>query len=376
MIETEDDWTECDDEALQRFMTEVKSDEFPSLFSGPHFKLYKKPLSFYDGYEFYALSNQCMIPFYEMYFLSNGENHQYLDGTIFPFQALINLEAMSLTLDNVEDYLEFYFRFVFYPNRKILYIKDPNDSPYLGASAMRHHFKTLQYDAQRQIEHDSESQAFHLTAPVLHNGKTVQGHITVYESGIIEVLDPEHFTLLDNSIDDAAPSYIHPHEKEVLENNKEILTLSEEGNRLLSLLSEYGIKLRIVAGIPHCGFAISAKEAFIIVPAYQVEGNGYQAIDMATALREAEHYIIKEPRPDAKEDDVTFLHGNLEANLDVIVKLCIIAEECEKQGNSEVLNRLRRMGYERIYSGHKDGESFEALFEHYKDFYYGMIESE
>lgn len=360
-------WDDCAEEDVLPFLDSVRSDQFPALFSGGHHKLYRTELDFYDGYALYALANTSMLPFYEMYFLSNGENHQYLDGTIFPFQALINLDAVSLTPQNVEAYLAFYFYFVFDPSKKIRVIIDPNNTPYAGPSAMAHHFKAIKHHDKRDIAYDEQTQRYTIQAPILYDSETVSGVVSVSSSGVIHVLQPESVTLLDNSVDDAAPSFIHPHEGQLIEENVETLKLSAEGQRLLQMQRDHGVKLRIVAGIPHCGFALNSREIFVVAPAYQNVGSGYQSIDFAIALRECEHVLCKLSRPSPDGDEEEYIHQNYEANLDCALTLCKIADECEQKGHTEFLHCLRKSGYEQLYSGYKNGLDVMELYELYLD---------
>lgn len=357
------EWEELDGEACAHFIAAVKSIELPTLFECNRYVLYKSELSFYDGYAIYALSNQTMIPCHEMYYLSNGENHQYLDATIFPFQALNNLDALSLNARNVEDYLAFYFSFVFDPDRKIHFISDPLNTPYSGASAMRQHFNALTYHAQKIVRFYEDDQCFHVIAPLLHDGEMVMGDIAVSLDGVITVKHPVDLILLDNSVDDAKPSYIHPAEEKVLEANKEILRQSEEGRRLLALIGDYGVRLRILAGLPHCGFALKGNEGFIVVPAYQLEANPYQVLDMAASLRECEHILMQEPRPAFQDGEDEFHALNIDANLDLALILCKIVDECADAGYVLALEKFRKMGFGRVYSGYKNGKTNEELYE-------------
>ncbi len=370
LVASENEWTKFSAEDTQKFISEVRSKDFPALFDCSHYELFKKPLGFYDGYSLYALSNQIMIPFYEMYYLSNGENHQYLDGTIFAFQALNNLEAIALREDNVEAYLAFYFSNIYDPACKINFITDPRKNAYSSARAMRHHFQAIQHHNARLVYYRDEERCFYVRAPLLYNGETVQGEIVVSRMGVITVKSPMEMRVLDNSIDDAVPSYLHPHEKQILEENRDILHESAEGRRLLGTVIEHNIKLRIVAGIPHCGFALNKQEVFIVVPAYQERGNEYQAIDMAIGIKECEQFIVGDIRPEQDKESDLFYKGHNEANLDTLLNLCIIAEECKNQGQDGFLKTFRKMGFGPIYSGYKDKIGIAALFERYLDIIY------
>lgn len=362
------DWQILPPETAKSFLKAVQDEAFSGLFAGDHYELWAKNLVFSDGYSQYSLANQAMMPYFTLDFVSNGENHYYLDGSELPVSLLIEREALRLNTDNILHYLDFFDDVVFDPARKVKFSVHAHDTGHAGPSAMKHHFRTMEYFSELKISHDPKTGHFDLHLPVLLNSESVKGHVQVEESGKITILKPVRADLMDREHQDRRNlRYQHPHEATILDENRAILEKSETGARLLEVADHYGAKIRIITGIGHRAFAPSAAEAFIVVPYYVERYSPYQLLDLAGVLREVELQLLEEKRPAVTADPDDYTTLNCARNLDVLLYMCKMVEELDAAGYPEILQAFRKSGFEAIYSGYKNQTPLEDLFRVYSE---------
>lgn len=357
----EPEWRRLGTYETSKFIEDVKDENFAGLFDGPAYELWARNLRFFDGYEHYMLCNKRMIPHFTLQYISNGENHFFLDGSEHPLELLIQKDALRLTERNVLDYLAFHSDVAFYPYRKVKFITDPTKTPYTGASAMGHHFKTLEYHALLEVRESEEDRCFYVHMPVLYNGDTIDGHVQVLKTGEINILEPVKIPLMDNAREHNPLDYDHVHEKELLHQNLSILCESAEGKRLWETVESYGGEIKVVSGVGGAAYTVHGTQAFIVVPENLETASPYQVIALAGTLREMELYLMEEERPDPHDELHEVLERNIALNLDILRKICIIVDELGAAGHDEILRKFRKSGFEEFYSGYKNNAPDEDL---------------
>ena len=359
----EDDrnWRLLDTYQTQKFLEEVHDEEFAGLFQGPAYELVARNLHFFDGYEHYVLCNRLVFPYFSLHYLSNGENHYFLDGSEHPLEMLVDKESLRLKDDNILEYLQFHSDVTFYPYRKVKFILDPTNTPYSGASAMGHHFKSLKIHAKMGLEYNEKHESFYVRMPVLYNGETVEGYVQVKKTGEITILEPVNVPLMDRSNDHKPLDYDHPHEKELLQQNLDILTKSEEGKRLYETVKSYSGEIRVVSAVGSNGYAAGKQLGYILAPERLDTYSPYQVIALAGVLRGMELNLMGRERPDPYEDKHEVVAQNLGLNLDILLELCIIIDELAKAGHDEILTKFKESGFESFYSGYKNDVSDKEL---------------
>ena len=358
---TEPEWHQRDTYETKKFVEDVKDANFSGLFESPAYELWARDLTFIDGYAYYVLYNCSLFPPFGLHYISNGEDHYFLDGSEHSLELLVGKDAFRLTEANVLEYLDFHSDVAFYPYRKVKFIIDPTKTAYHGASAMGHHFKTLKYSEQIDIQNSEEDVCFYITLPVLYNGETVKGHVQVKKTGEITVLEPIRVPLMDKSRDHVPLDYDHPHEKELLVQISEVLCQSEEGKRLWDTNETYKGVIRVVSGVGNAGFAASSQLGYIVAPENVDTYSPYQAIALAGILREMELMAMDDNRPDPFDDAQEVLEQNIALNLDILRKICIIGDELYAAGHEEFLEKFKKSGFEAFYGGHKNKASEEEL---------------
>ena len=356
------DWQILDTYETKKFIKEVSDPAFGGLFDGPGYDLWVRDLQFLDGYGHYLLCNKGMFPYFALHYISNGEDHFYLDGSEHPLELLIQHGCLRLTENNVMDYIEFHSDVTFYPYRKVKFITDPSKTPYSGASAMGHHFKTLKHHAKFELRESEEDACFHIHMPLLYNGETVGGHVQVMKSGQINILEPVKIPLMDGKREHAPLDYDHLHEKDLLAQNLDILMQSEEGKRLWETIKSYNGELKFVSGVGSNGLAIASRSTGYIVAPENIETcSPYQIITMIGVLREMELMLMGKKRPDPHGELHEVLEQHLIINLEILLEICIIVEELASAGHEDVLRKFKESGFGDFYSGYKNEVSGEDL---------------
>lgn len=364
----ETQWQLLETDKTQKFIDEVKDSDFLVLFEGPAYELWARPLPFLDGYSHYSLSNQSMIPYFTLEYISNEENHYYLDGSEHSLEILIKRDALRLTKDNVMSYIAFHSDIAFYPHRKVKFITDPSHTPYGGASAMAHHFKTLKYQSDMIVSESITEDCFYIDMPLLHNGQTVDGHVQVMKTGQINILEPSYVPLMDQKRDHAPLHYSHPHEEHLLRDNIDILIQSAEGKRLYETILSYNGRLRVISGTGGNGFAPNSSVGFVVAPQNIETYSPYQVIALAGVLRHMEQHLMDIPRPDPSGPLNDVLEKNCALNLDVLLKICIIADELKDAGFPDVLLKFKQSGFEDLYSAYKNDRPEEEMARLFVDY--------
>ena len=355
-------WIELDSFEISQFLDKVYDEDFAPLLTGRAFELRKKKLRFFDGYEHFVLSNKSMLPHFNLDFLSNGQDVLYMDGSEHPLELLVQRGCLKLTKDNILEYLSFFSLAAFYPNRKVKFIIDPKKSPYSGPSAMGHHFNILKYHSNTMVEYSEAEQCFFITIPVLYNGETVKGFVQVSHDGEIHIKQPVHVPLMDKSRDHAPLLYSHPYEHDLLEQNLDILRISDTGAQLLNGYLNRRDKLTIMSGVEHGFIAPHEGIAFVIAPQNMDTYSPYQLFDIIAALKDLELQSEGYDRGDPFNQEGQYIRLNTVYNLEIVEILCKIVTELEQSDFSEVPLKFRRLGYDKIYGAYKHGEDKETLY--------------
>ncbi len=356
------EWRELGTYETKKFVEDVTDPNFADLFNGPAYELWARNLRFFDGYEHYMLSNKSVFPYFTLEYVSNGENHYFLDGSEHPLELLIDKKnCLRLKENNVLAYLEFHSDVTFYPYRKVKFITDPTNTPYSGASSMMHHFKTQRYFENFELQESEEDACFYVTLPVLNNGETVDGRVQILKTGKINIIEPVNIPLMDGKRDHKPLDYDHPQEKELLEQNLAILTQSEEGKRIWETVKSHEGKIKVVSGVGSSAFAPHAQLGFIVAPENLETSSPYQVIALAGILRDMELQLLDEKRPDPFDDMNEVLERNVALDLDILRKICIIVDELAIAGHEDILRKFKKSGFEEFYSGYKNGVSDSEL---------------
>ena len=122
-------WTQLSPDHAKSFIDSVKDDSEKVLFNIQLCEVYSLPIAFYEGYELVRILNRHMMPYLVMDYLSNGEDHYYLDGSESVFHNLNAQRALSLDENNVLSYLDFYISYVYERGNSLNVVREGEEAP-------------------------------------------------------------------------------------------------------------------------------------------------------------------------------------------------------------------------------------------------------
>ena len=360
-------WKKLDRFQATEFIQAVASPDEPALFATDLCEVCRLPLSFYDGYFLTRIINKYMMPFLTMDYLSNGEHHYYMDGSDQALQNLNAQGAISLSENNVIDYIDLYISYVYEYGNSLEFIRDPHDMTQKGSGAMEMHFNAIKYHHNSSVFFDTENEKYKIITPLIYQDRTLQSQIEVFKTGRINIIEPVSVTFLENLNPKELISYRHPHEKEIIEQSKDILSSVEAGQRLLKIAQDFDTPIRVLTSPNYRGFITNQGGIYILMPATEKSAKFMQALVLAYALRDVEQIAAGYTHPALHEDKDHYVSANYSKNLDMILEMCKIAEEFQNKNIPEALHVLQRMGLESVYSGYKTGLDNDALMKIYLD---------
>lgn len=345
------------------FLDAVRAPEHSLLFEPSLCETFLHPLDFFDGYDLIRISNQYSPPFVLLDFMSNGENHYYLDGSDHAFQTVCKQGSVRLTRENVLQYIDFYFSYVYERGNSLVFIRDPQNTNFKGSDGMGVHFKAIQKHASVRVEFDEALGVFIIRSPLLYQDQTHEGVIHVHKtSGRIDVLEPLTVSFLDAPQGYETLTYIHPHEDSILEQTKTLLFKSETGQRLMKIAQEKDVPVRVLGSPNYQAFTSNRPAVTMLMPAAQHTADYHQALILAGALRDAEQILGNFPRPSKEEPPAIYFAVNYDKNLNILMEICKIVEELEVP---EAFAAMRRIGIEDVYQGYKKGAAPDEMLQIY-----------
>jgi len=90
-------------------------------------------LPFYKNYLVYRLTNYSSLPSFSFDYIGDGRIYHHLDGSTTPIYRANDTGNLSLSAQNVLDYITFFFAHVSGPDGDVYVIDNPQDNPALDA---------------------------------------------------------------------------------------------------------------------------------------------------------------------------------------------------------------------------------------------------
>jgi hypothetical protein len=358
-------WTPLDPDKAEAFLDAVRNKTENALFLPALCTVHTRPLPFYDGYSLYRIVNRHMLPLLVLDYFSNGENHYYMDGSESAFENLNSRDAISLGEDNVLGYLDLYISYVYERGNSLGFIRDPRHTVKKGAAAMESHFSAITLHSKSAVSFDSANGRYTVKTPLIYQDKTVDSLIEIEKNGAIHILEPLQVSFLQAPRPETAIPYRHPFEGQIIEQSKALLAETAHGRTLLAITDETDVDIRVLGSPNYQGFITNDGIIYLTMPAAEQSGKILQALILAACLRDVEQIRGGYPHPNPTGDETVFALANYGKNLDMIVEMCKIVEELEKQGRPEALGALRDLGHESVYGGYKNRLEDNALMEVY-----------
>ncbi|MCK5285280.1 MAG: hypothetical protein KAJ86_06825 [Alphaproteobacteria bacterium] len=340
------DWTQLTSQKAKEFIDQVASKEDATLFDLSACEVHTLPLSFYDGYSLYRIVNKNMIPHLTLDYLSNGENHYYMDGSENAFHNLNARNALNLDKNNVNAYMELYISYVYEHGNSFEFVHDQNERIEPKLTSI-------------------ENNLYHISVPLLYQNAVVDSHIIVEQNGSIHIKKPTEVSFLVNLKPGKNIAYRHPLENKIIEESKALLFETKTGARLLEIAEKQMTQIRVLNSPNYHGFITNERICYIIMPAAEQTAKYLQAIILTGCLRDAEQIASRYIHPTQEAELDIYETVNFGKNLDMVTEMCKMVEELEDKGFPEGLAALSKLGMERVYKGYKNGQDNDTLMNTY-----------
>ncbi len=365
-------WKYLKPKDAHQFLDSVRDSQNRILFEPEICEVFSHPLDFFDGYDLLRISNQYSPPFMIFDYLSNGENHYYLDGSDDAFQTLCKQKSISLTEDNVLDYIDMYFSYVYERGNSIVFIRDAQDMNFKGSDGMGVHFKAIQKLETVSVSWSDYEDAFIIRTPLLYQEQTREGIIHVHKNGRIDVQEPLAVSFLDAPKAVETIALEHPKAKDIKDQVKDLLSKSSGAQRLMGIADEKNVEIRVLSSPNYQAITTNKPLIYLFMPAAQFTADYHQALQIVGALRDMEQILGGFPRPSKEEADEIYFAVSYDKNINLLMEICKIVDEYEALNIPEAASAMRRLGIGDIYSGYKnDASSSEML-----DIYVNMMEKQ
>ena len=338
-------WKQLTQDDALTFLDSVRDTKYGILFDPSVCEVFSHPLDFFDGYDLLRISNQYAKPHCLFEYLSNGCNHYYLDGSDHAFQTLYVQGSVRLTQDNVLDYIDMYFSYVYERGNTVVYIRD---------------FESFNPSVQLR-----EDGVFVIQTRLIYQGESRDAVLHVHKTGQIDIVSPATVSFLDTPQGYETIDYIHPQSEELLEQTKALLSSSETAMEYIKLVDEQSVDIHVFSSPSYQVSTFNKPEIYLFMPAAQMTADYHQALLLAGGMHDAGQILGGYKRPSVDEDEVLFFDINHDKNLKLICGMCKIVEEYEALGFEEAVDAIQNLGLLSVYHGFKNDISVEALFELY-----------
>ncbi len=305
-------------------------------------------LPFYAGYSIYRIVNKYMIPYLILDYLSNGENHHYLDGSDQAFHNLNTLGALGLDESNVLSYLDLYISYVYERGHSLHFLVDPEQS-----------------HAQSKVTLDAQTRTYSIETPLIYHDNTVPGAVKITQDGKITVLSPVNASFLHELKPQRDIPYRHPLEKQIIEQSISILSETDIGQNLLKGMEKCNAEIRVIGSPNYHGLITNDCVIYMMMPAAEQNAKYFQALVLAYALRDIRQIADGYAHPHIAADMEIFLNINYGKNIDMISVMFDVVAEFETKGAPEALQALGKMNLMEVYNAWKNGLRNEALMDVY-----------
>jgi len=340
-----DQWRELPLNDAIQFLDNVRDSDHGILFEASVCKVFLHPLDFFDGYDLIRISNQYSQPFMLLDYVSNGENNYYLDGSDHAFQTLCAQKSVRLTEDNVLQYLDIYFSYVYERGNTVVYIR---------------HFEDYEPSLRQH-----EDGYFIIHTRLIYQDEIRDAIVHVHQNGQIDITSPANVSFLDAPKGHEKITSIHPREKDILEQTKALMSSSETAQEYIQNINDHKIDIRVFSSPNYQATTFNKPIIYLFMPAAQLTADYHQALILGGAMHDAGQIMGGYKRPSVDEDEVVFFDINHDKNLKLIVGICKIAEELEEQDIQDAVIAIENLGLGSVYRGFKDNIAAADLMERY-----------
>ncbi len=337
-------WQKLSAQDALSFLDAVRSEDLRVLFEPSICEVYQHALPFYEGYDLVRIANKYSPPFVLLDYVSNGENHYYLDGSDHVMQTLCVQGSVSLSADTVFDYIDLYFSYVYERGNTVVLLPESADA---------------------KVSFDESTDVYAIRTVLLYQDERREVLIHVHRNGRIDLVEPAAISFLDAPKGFTEIEYAHPKAESILEQCKSLLAKSTTGARLLDVVETSKIEIEVIASPNIQARAYNKPMVHLYLPAAQHTADYHQALTLAGALNDIEQIMRGYKRPSIVEGDDVYLPANYDKNLKLLIEICKIVEELEDNNDADAVNALENLNLGNLYMAYKSGDNAPELMRVY-----------
>ncbi len=181
------DWQVLDKIQSAGILTHIATVSDPHLFSQTASEASFKPLSFYQDYMVYRITNYATLPCFSLDFLSDGESFHLLDGSPTPLNIVNAKGSLYLTESNVIDYVDFYLANIRGDDGDIYLIRDVETLPFIDSLATDQQIELKSNHENPTVMIDKNTSYLVVSGDLFYGGTLLKASILVEPSGQLEI---------------------------------------------------------------------------------------------------------------------------------------------------------------------------------------------
>jgi hypothetical protein len=180
-------WHRLSNDEANNIIKIIKSSAIPSLFSSKSSEVKCMKLPFYKEFMLYRITNYSSLPAFSLDYLGDEKKFYYLDGSA---RAIVDINLsgkLSLGVDNILDYVQFFFAHISGVDGDIEVIIDLDEHNPLS-SLPEDKLKDIR-DMYKEpvISFDDKTQQYNIKATIDNEGTLVYGNINVTKNGNVSI---------------------------------------------------------------------------------------------------------------------------------------------------------------------------------------------
>lgn len=181
------DWKILDKQQSAGILEHIANVTDPNLFSKSSSEASFKPLSFYQDYMIYRITNYATLPCFSLDFLSDGESFHLLDGSNSPINLINAKGSLYLTESNIIDYVDFYLSNINGEDGDIYLIRDIDSLPFIDSLSLDQQIDLKQKHIEPTVMIDKDTGGFIIIADLFFGGTLLKAGIIVEMNGELEI---------------------------------------------------------------------------------------------------------------------------------------------------------------------------------------------
>jgi hypothetical protein len=180
-------WNRLDRHQSKEILEHIANVADPHLFSTVSSEASFRPLSFYQDYMVYRITNFATLPSFSLDFLSDGESYHILDGSKTPLNLVNAKGSLYLTESNVIEYADFYLSNIHGDDGDVYLIRDLENLPFLDSLDIDQQFSLKKKHKDPEVMIDGDTGHFIILADLFYGGTLLNAAVLVSKSGEIDI---------------------------------------------------------------------------------------------------------------------------------------------------------------------------------------------